>query len=163
MHGKIFVIASKKSLKGNNYLCPLEDYKMVAKIPGCDRVYLDDIQDFHKSIEWFNDFFYTDISMETVNASGRDVPVGVMIPADINGLIRMIEADKEDRLMAVEREVQKNNPSMWHISQLAYMDSAFYFVFTDDSSFINEMELLERNMNPEKGPLYITQTYDYHM
>ena len=135
---------------------------MRAWIPGCDYVWKEqDSQDSIESIEWFNDFFHIDISIETVNASGNNISVGVINPIDIIGIVKALKADKENRLREMRKEVQKDNPDMWCISH-AYMDSAFYFVFTGETSFDNEMELLESNIKPEDGPLYITEIYDYH-
>ena len=164
MHGRIFVIVDEDSLKNGDRFCPFEEHEMMDWIPACDYVLQESENDFKESIEWLSERFNLNLKIELKDSDGEKVPVGVLGQDGVKSLIHALEEDRKNRLKAVKEELQKENPDVWRIAQLAYDDSAFYFVLSQ-GEFSNEMGFLESLKQFQKeysGSLFITESYDYH-
>jgi len=164
MHGRIFVVIDENSLKNGDRFCPFEESDMVNWIPGCDYVVQESERDFKESVNWLAERFNLDLKIEVKDSDGEKVPVGVLGQDGVKSLIQALEEDRKNRLKAVRKELQKENPDVWKIAQLAYDDSAFYFVLSQ-GEFSNEMGFLESLKQFQKeysGSLFITESYDYH-
>lgn len=161
MHGTIFVLTHRDFLEGKDYYCPYEDYEMRDRISGCDCVQKEDDSGFKESIGLLSYVFQLTIPITLMEIDGRNVPVGVLDPANVCKLIQGLEADKRVRIEQVKEEILKCDPDMWKIAYNAYMDSTFYFILADSIYFCNEVDF--PSCIEGRHPLYITETFDYYV
>jgi len=167
MHGTIVVISDRETVMKDEAYCPYADYEMMDWIPGCDWVHLDTESEFQESIAFFNQAYGLDVQTAKLDIdAGARVEVGILDKGCLQSLIEALQKDKEERLEKVRKELEKPDPSMWWIANNAYLDSSVYFVTVLDGgtsmSFDNEMDFY-KSVSIEDAPLYVVETYRFHL
>ncbi|MCD6185178.1 MAG: hypothetical protein J7K84_05225 [Deltaproteobacteria bacterium] len=162
-HGRIFIIADRDSLQEDNHYCPFDEVTMKDWISGCDYVCRqDNLDDFKNDLEWLAKSANTKIKTVTLTVNGEEILTGVFDNEFKNALTNALTKEKQQRLQTVRDEINKENPDMWQIAHTAYNNNCFYFAFTSDMSFENEMGTVDWLNKNEPASWYITEIYDYH-
>ena len=162
-HGRIFVITDEDSLHEANYECPFDEVTMMGWISGCDYVCRqDNPDDFIDDLNWLTDSTDAKIDTVTLKIDGEEVLAGLFDYSVRKALADVLKKQKQRRLQVVREEINKEKPDMWQIAHVAYNNSCFYFVFTPDMRFENEMGAVDWLDNNKTALWYITEVYDYH-
>ena len=123
-------------------------------------------EQFNEAIKSFADYYQLpEIPIRTIEADGERVTVGVLDKRHIQALKKALDEEIAHRLRRVREELEKPNPDLWRIAEVAYNDSPVYFVLLTeryDTGLFNEVAFAGL-FDGQDRRLYITETFDFHM
>ena len=155
----VFVLADKQSLAKGDCYSPFADYELKNSIYGCDWVAeLENQREIFEALQDANRHYGDRVFCPLSSMlNGEEKFLGIV---GFRHLIDKLKSQKEKRIERVREELERENPDLWRVAQVAYMESQFYFVYAPEAILINEIDMLDFPY-PLEEFLYVTQVYRY--
>ena len=155
MHSNIFVITTSDDITKENIQdytdsgIDLNEVSEYYKPEAAD--YVDDAN-LGESIELFDDWF-------NVKSEKIDIEDNTIYKINKKAFIETIKKHEKNNIEEIKKLIDKPNPDLWRISDLAYSKTGYFFI-VDSSGLYSESDVEFYLHDAEY--FYIVKAFDYH-